>query len=439
MRDWLGNAVFVFAVLLGLLAEGGDMVVRCRTGTLERRVREVPAKIQEGVFSNPETYLDPLVEFLIKDVKDEFLKVKLIHDWIADNIGYSTEAVSLEGLAAGESGLGFADVLRSRKSVCEGFTTLFQAMCGHAGIESEKISGWARGYGFNVLVPEDPRESNHAWNAVRIHGEWHLLDVTWDAGHRFPGRAWEKDYTTAYLFLEPKHFIYTHLPLDSRWQLIEPKISDAQFAGLPYLRGEFFSFGLELLSALSKNNRVKDTAQAKLRIPENVEIAAYLESGVEKLPERAFLQQEADAATLHVTFPKKGAWLLQVLAKHGDDPGDYGWVASFGFEASGGTALRFPTVFGDYGKYRCTLLEPLHSPLSIGKNVRFRLRAPGIHSIAILDGQKKWTQLKMKEDGVFEGAARVVAGPMRVYARAGPGSDEWVGLLEYDSAPRGEE
>ena len=64
------------------------------------------------------------------------------------------------------------------------------------------------------------REPNHAWNAVKIQERWHLVDVTWDAGH-IEGKIYHKQYGTAYLFADPRQFLYTHFPTDAKWQLLQ--------------------------------------------------------------------------------------------------------------------------------------------------------------------------------------------------------------------------
>jgi transglutaminase/protease-like cytokinesis protein 3 len=44
----------------------------------------------------------------------------------------------------------------------------------------EKLDGFAKGFGYKIGEPLST--PNHAWNAVRIDGNWYLLDATWDAG-----------------------------------------------------------------------------------------------------------------------------------------------------------------------------------------------------------------------------------------------------------------
>ena len=59
-----------------------------RTGKPEARIGSVPDEIRQAIFTRPKEAIEPLVRWLIRDVKDDFRKVKILHDWVADNIDY---------------------------------------------------------------------------------------------------------------------------------------------------------------------------------------------------------------------------------------------------------------------------------------------------------------------------------------------------------------
>jgi len=87
---------------------------RYRTSSPDPRVRQVPAEIQQGAFSDPETFLEPLVKFLVSGGRDDFHKVKILHDWIADNIEYDVDSY-FSGAKAESSG---TNTLQRRRAVC---------------------------------------------------------------------------------------------------------------------------------------------------------------------------------------------------------------------------------------------------------------------------------------------------------------------------------
>ena len=56
-------------------------------------------------------------------------------------------------------------------SVCKGISEAYSVLCNEAGIECKVIHGTA-GEGKNI--------GRHAWNIVKINGQWYHVDVTWD-------------------------------------------------------------------------------------------------------------------------------------------------------------------------------------------------------------------------------------------------------------------
>lgn len=88
-------------------------------------------------------------------------KVRLIHDFIVNNFDYdSSDFRSSAGSVA--------DAIASGgKLVCSGYTRLFMQLCNKYGLECVPVYGTAQG-------------GAHAWNKVKVNGEWKYIDVTWD-------------------------------------------------------------------------------------------------------------------------------------------------------------------------------------------------------------------------------------------------------------------
>ncbi len=63
-----------------------------RTGTPDPRVQQVPEEITQGVFVDPDQFIGPLAGELVDGARDDFHKVKILHDWIAENIAYDVES-----------------------------------------------------------------------------------------------------------------------------------------------------------------------------------------------------------------------------------------------------------------------------------------------------------------------------------------------------------
>lgn len=68
-------------------------------------------------------------------------------------------------------------VLKKKRGICEGYSTLFYELCKTQGIKCKIIHGKA-GTAFRGKV----KMGNHAWNQVYVYGQWLYVDVTWAAG-----------------------------------------------------------------------------------------------------------------------------------------------------------------------------------------------------------------------------------------------------------------
>ena len=88
-----------------------------------------------------------------------------IHNYIINNCDYDEEAAENDDVQDNENDAYGA--LVDGKAVCEGYARAFQLLCNKANIDSVLLSGIAD-------------SDNHAWNGVKIGGDWYQIDVTWD-------------------------------------------------------------------------------------------------------------------------------------------------------------------------------------------------------------------------------------------------------------------
>jgi hypothetical protein len=401
-----------------------------RTNTLDPRAQRVPPEIQRGVFADPDRHLEPLVKFLIAEHRDDFHKVKILHDWVAENIAYDVGSY-FSGVKADSS---VASTLRRRRGVCYGYATLFREICALARIPCEKISGFGRGYGFAAGRGGNTGDVNHAWNAVQIDERWYLVDVTWDAGH-VEGRSFRKEYRTTYLFLDPHHFVYTHLPSEPKWQLLSPSLTNEQFDRLPYLRGTFFDHGMRLGKPLSRVTRVGESVQFSILVPPDIELMAGLKTpdGAD-LPRRTLTQYEADRCRIFATFPHAGRFRVHVFSRPRGAAGELKLAAELDFEATAGTRNFFPNTYPSFGAMRGYLFSPLYLPLAPGKSTSFKVRLLGAHDVSLAIGSKPWLKLtpSPSEKDVYQLTTTVPTGQrIRLNAKTSPANRSYETLIDF--------
>lgn len=206
-----------------------------------------------------EDEIEELATYLIQPARNDLEKVRLIFSWVAFHVQYDDQAYN-NGTYGAVSPEG---VLKSKAAVCEGYSVLFQALCESANLEAEKISGYAKGYGY--ITGEKMQESNHVWNAVKVNGIWKLFDVTWASGYgtEVNGKLVSHSKFDDYWFdTPPEEFIFSHFPEEPEWQFNTPRLTLNQYFEMPYINNSFFELGFSANYILKNtlNNNYGDIA-----------------------------------------------------------------------------------------------------------------------------------------------------------------------------------
>ena len=385
---------------------------------IDQHALNAPAWAEESV--------EALAAYLVEPARNDLEKARAIYRWITENIDYDAE-----GIATGSYGdMSPEGVLRSHVAVCEGYGGLFESLAVAAGLEAVKISGYAKGYRYDLgSVFEGP--TNHAWNAVKINGTWYLLDSTWGAGYMDENDRFVPEFEDYHFLTPPDEFIYRHFPDDPRWQLLESPISKSEFELLVYLRPAFFKYGLELKSNVECIIVIDNETTISLFVPDDVMLTAELSGGDLKLPKSlTFAQRESDHYTVYVVLPDAGNYTLSLFAKRKGEPGNNEWAADYRIAAKSGKDGRigYPLAYGAFLEEGARLYMPMTYHLSSGNAQAFRLEVPGAGDVVVFNGDE-FTHLT-KEGEIFEGEVVLVEGDAKVYASYS-GSESYDGLLKY--------
>jgi transglutaminase/protease-like cytokinesis protein 3 len=189
--------------------------------------------------SAPCTSITSLASYLTAPARSDREEARALFTWIALNINYD---VSRFGQPPDPD-----SVLAERRAVCAGYAALFKALAEAAGLEAEIVHGHAKGTGPQAAISADGLLT-HDWNAVKIDGRWALLDCTWGAGRLNERKQFVKRFTDHYFLTPPELFIYDHLPLEDRWQLLQRPVTKSEFMARAWVQSAFFEHGLRLVS-----------------------------------------------------------------------------------------------------------------------------------------------------------------------------------------------
>ena len=129
--------------------------------TFEREKKEVYQKANS------------VIKEIIKPNMSDYEKVVAIWDYLETNTEYETEAFeyakqhnfSMEGATGFENTFNVYGILCKGKGVCQSYAYTFKLLAHMCDIES-------------IVVIGTMHNVNHAWNAIKIDGEWYMIDTT---------------------------------------------------------------------------------------------------------------------------------------------------------------------------------------------------------------------------------------------------------------------
>lgn len=170
---------------------------------------KVTPLVEEG--SRAQTIYNKAKEVLreiIHPSMSDYEKALSIFDWITVNTAYDNaqpEMFEANSLYITESCAYYLEgVFLQGVAVCDGFSKAYSLLCNMEGIECIRITGMAGG--------------PHAWNKVKIDGDFYLVDITWtEIKAKIIGKENEGvEYLTHKYFLLADRAVTTHKPYQHR-------------------------------------------------------------------------------------------------------------------------------------------------------------------------------------------------------------------------------
>ena len=114
------------------------------------------------------------VVFVASEVKNnDFLKVRIIHDWVADIFAYDYDLLSWMDKAGRNAEYTLGAIITRERGVCFEYAILFCFLMNAAGVDTYLISDRS-----------EPGVA-HAYNMVVINNTGYIIDTTWDSGNKY--------------------------------------------------------------------------------------------------------------------------------------------------------------------------------------------------------------------------------------------------------------
>ncbi|XP_006819662.1 kyphoscoliosis peptidase-like [Saccoglossus kowalevskii] len=179
-----------------------------------------------------------LVSYLTQIAQSNLEKFRALFRWEAEHIDYDVESYYGDLAKSDSSPEG---VLKHGRAVCAGYSELFKYLCGIAALECVTISGASKGGdyqpGDTIPINNSKIKTDHAWNKIKIDGQWYLCDCTWASGsvgydHNLGRSKFTRCWNELYFLSEPEMFAALHFPVDANGnsapheQLLKNPIAD---------------------------------------------------------------------------------------------------------------------------------------------------------------------------------------------------------------------
>jgi hypothetical protein len=190
---------------------------------------------------------EQLVEYIKEIAHTDLEKCRAVYTWIAYNIKYDDVAFNNKTYSYVDA----LEALKEQKAVCAGYSELFTYLCSQLHLEVKSVNGWSKGYGYKqeeMLNMKSIPDSDHAWNLVKLDGEWRCFDATWGSGSgvKLPNGMLKsvQEFDDKWFNCSPEEFIFSHYPESQDDLHLEKPITLKSFFNLPEVSMSAFSIGL---------------------------------------------------------------------------------------------------------------------------------------------------------------------------------------------------
>ena len=373
------------------------------------------------------------------ETTDEGMLARIVFRWIAENIAYDFHALRVRKMPEPDPDA----VLRTRLTVCEGYAALFTALCLELKVEAITVHGHTNDEE-HIGKSWDVNDAGHAWNAVKLGGNWGLIEVTWAAGHDAKGQ-FKRAFQPAWFLMPPARMIRTHLPENSNWQLLAQPMSEGAFQRQAYLKPGFFDLVENFQVADEGTLPANDPLLTLESIPSAEFAAELLQAG--KPNQDVTVQTRSIASppkTLHdfrVPSSYTGEGLLRIFgASRGASANrSLPQIVTFRVKSPTGvssipssTADASPPRYSSFYQQRQTqLLEPMQGRLASGVMQKFRIKVSGALNVRLWIGQGAPYFFHQAGADIYEATVPVPQGPFEILAKFDSNSNKLEPLVSY--------
>lgn len=143
-----------------------------------------------------------VIDKIITNSMNDFEKENAVYNWLVNSVDYDWTHQDIMVETSRDS-YGPYGGLVNHSAVCLGYATTFQLLMDMTGVECVTVVGAAV-----------HNTGDHAWNLVRLDGNWYGVDPSWDASGREQAENYEWQYfnMTDQELIEMRQWDYNSVP-----------------------------------------------------------------------------------------------------------------------------------------------------------------------------------------------------------------------------------
>lgn len=249
MRNINRHFLFWALLLLNISAKAQTAVTANPFEKIDAHARACPRDATQTIES--------LAAYLEKGARTDLEKARSIFIWLTRFISYDADGYN----GNKERNRTAQDVLKNRKALCEGFSNLYISLGKAMRLDIRKIDGYSKGVSYRPGTQF--KDITHSWNVIKIDGAWHIFDATWGEGNSETSNgvlSSKKEFESFWFDVDPYAAIFSHMPEDTAFTLVQPAVSLAKFENMPDISPEYFKMGFDATDtyrSISENNALK--------------------------------------------------------------------------------------------------------------------------------------------------------------------------------------
>ncbi|XP_052211940.1 lim and transglutaminase domain protein ltd-1-like [Dreissena polymorpha] len=201
--------------------------------------------------------LTELVRALCGDYDDDISKSRALYRWFTSQ---PVETTDYKKTGKADTAMYQLWHLKNKRNTYAGF---FSLLCWYANLPCAIIRGYLKGSTYEVGQKINKESHRGEWNAVLVDGNWRFINAFWGACVLSGDEEEEsKNYFYTcdenFFLTDPQQLIYTHLPEEDAWQLLDKKKSVEEFETMVFLKDRFFNLEMRVLSHNLCNTEARD-------------------------------------------------------------------------------------------------------------------------------------------------------------------------------------